>query len=81
VMVLGVALVVVVPAAILAFLLAQEAARLYHAIDQATADLIAEQAAGTDPLRAGHDVDWAAQLAHGERIGLGTTRYTLVEIS
>jgi len=51
------------------------------AIDQATADLIAEQAAGTDPLRAGHDVDWAAQLAHGERIGLGTTRYTLVEIS
>jgi predicted PurR-regulated permease PerM len=36
-MVLGVAAIVIVPATLLAFLLAQEAARLYHALDQATA--------------------------------------------
>ncbi|HWS15746.1 MAG TPA: AI-2E family transporter, partial [Candidatus Methylomirabilis sp.] len=37
VMVLGVALILIVPAAILAFLLAQEAGRLYHTLDQVTA--------------------------------------------
>jgi uncharacterized Fe-S center protein len=51
------------------------------AIDQATADLLVERGGGKDPLRAGYDVDWSAQLRHGENMGLGTTRYVLVEIS
>jgi uncharacterized Fe-S center protein len=51
------------------------------AVDKATADLIVEKGAGKDPLRAGYDVDWSAQLAHGEKMGLGTTKYTLVELS
>jgi uncharacterized Fe-S center protein len=51
------------------------------AVDQATADLIVERGGGKDPLRAGYDIDWSAQLAHGERIGLGTTKYKLVELS
>ncbi|MCK7481943.1 MAG: 4Fe-4S binding protein [Candidatus Moduliflexus flocculans] len=34
---------------------------------------------GKDPLRAGYDIDWSAQLAHGERIGLGKRDYVLVE--
>jgi len=51
------------------------------AIDKATADLVVERGGGRDVLRAGYDVDWSAQLIHGERIGLGTTRYTLIELS
>lgn len=51
------------------------------AIDKATADLLVERGGGKDLLRAGYDIDWAAQLAHGERIGLGTTKYTLVELA
>jgi uncharacterized Fe-S center protein len=51
------------------------------AVDKATADLIVERGAGKDPLRAGYDIDWSAQLAHSEKIGLGTTKYTLVELS
>jgi hypothetical protein len=51
------------------------------AIDQATADLLVARGAGRDPLRAGYDIDWSGQLAHGERIGLGTRHYALVEIS
>jgi uncharacterized Fe-S center protein len=51
------------------------------AIDQATADLIVELGGGKDPLRVGYDIDWAAQLVHGERIGLGTRKYSLVEIA
>jgi uncharacterized Fe-S center protein len=51
------------------------------AVDQATADLIVERGGGKDPLHAGYDIDWSAQLAHGERIGLGTTKYKLVELS
>jgi len=51
------------------------------AVDQATADLLLERSGGVDPLRAGYDIDWSAQLAHGERIGMGTTRYDLVELS
>jgi uncharacterized Fe-S center protein len=50
------------------------------AIDQATADLLAARA-GHDPLRAGYDIDWSGQLAHGERIGLGSRLYKLVEIA
>ncbi|HOW86517.1 MAG TPA: DUF362 domain-containing protein [Candidatus Aminicenantes bacterium] len=51
------------------------------AIDQAAADLLIAQAGGGDPLRAGYDIDWSDQLAHGEAIGLGRRAYTLVEIS
>jgi uncharacterized Fe-S center protein len=51
------------------------------AIDQATADLIVKKGGGADPLRAGYDLDWSGQLIHGERIGLGTRKYRLVEIS
>jgi hypothetical protein len=51
------------------------------AIDQAAADLVVERGGGTDPLRAGYDLDWSGQLIHGERIGLGTRKYRLVEIS
>ncbi|HSA97325.1 MAG TPA: DUF362 domain-containing protein [Acidobacteriota bacterium] len=50
------------------------------AIDQATADLLIAAGGGQDPLRAGYDLDWSGQLAHGERIGLGTRRYRLTEI-
>jgi hypothetical protein len=50
------------------------------AIDRAAADLIVGLGGGRDPLRAGYDIDWAAQLVHGERIGLGSTKYELVEI-
>jgi uncharacterized protein len=50
------------------------------AIDQATADLLVAAGGGQDPLRAGYDLDWSGQLAHGERIGLGTRRYGLTEI-
>ena len=31
-------------------------------------------------VRAGYDVDWSSQLKHGERIGLGSMDYELVEI-
>ena len=49
------------------------------AIDQAAADLIVSAGGGKDPLRAGYDLDWSGQLAHGERIGLGRRAYELVE--
>jgi len=48
------------------------------AIDQAAADLLVERGGG-DPLRAGYDIDWSGQLAHGEKIGLGTRTYRLVK--
>jgi uncharacterized Fe-S center protein len=51
------------------------------AIDKATVDLIVERGAGKDPLRSGYDLDWSAQLAHGQKIGLGSTDYRLVELS
>ena len=51
------------------------------AVDQASGDLLTAAAGGADPLRAGYDIDWSGQLAHGERIGLGTRHYALVEIS
>ena len=50
------------------------------AIDQATAELLTVRAGGRDPLRAGYDIDWSGQLVHGERMGLGSRRYKLVEI-
>jgi hypothetical protein len=51
------------------------------AIDQATADLLVAAGGGKDPLRAGYDLDWSGQLAHGEKIGLGTRTYSLVELA
>jgi hypothetical protein len=50
------------------------------AIDKASADLVIEKAGGADVFRKGYDIDWSRQLAHGEKIGLGTTRYDLVEL-
>ena len=50
------------------------------AIDKATADLVIARSGGKDIFRKGYDVDWSRQLAHGEAVGLGTTRYALVEI-
>jgi uncharacterized Fe-S center protein len=51
------------------------------AIDKATADLLVVRGGGKDPLRAGYDVDWSAQLAHGQKIGLGSTDYKLIEVA
>ena len=62
------------------------------AIDQASADLINQAPGvagtflkhtepGTDKLRDIYpDLDWTVQLKHAEGLGLGTTRYTLVEV-
>jgi len=63
------------------------------AIDQASADLVNEQLGrknsalqknfkpGEDKFRGVHpNVDWTAQLAHGERIGLGSRDYELIKI-
>jgi hypothetical protein len=51
------------------------------AVDKATADLIVERGGGKDPLRAGYDIDWSAQLAHGEKMGMGTTKYKRIELA
>ena len=63
------------------------------AIDQASADLVNQQAAlegtcltsckgpGEDKFRALYPkIDWGIQLEHGERIGLGKRRYDLVTL-
>jgi uncharacterized Fe-S center protein len=51
------------------------------AADQASADLLVAAGGGQDPLRAGYDIDWSTQLAHGEKIGLGSRAYDLIEIA
>jgi uncharacterized Fe-S center protein len=63
------------------------------AIDQASVDLVNAQEGidgtllesgfgkGEDKFKALNNVDWSAQLIHGEKIGLGTRNYELVEIS
>jgi uncharacterized Fe-S center protein len=51
------------------------------AVDKATVDLINERGGGQDLLRAGYDLDWSAQLAHGEKMGMGTTKYTRIELA
>ncbi len=48
------------------------------ALDRASVDLISSRS-GKDVLRANYDVDWSVQLKHGEKIGLGTTEYTLID--
>jgi len=50
------------------------------AVDAATADLVVARSAGRDVWRAGYDLDWSAQLRHGEAIGLGSRAYKLVEL-
>jgi predicted PurR-regulated permease PerM len=67
VMVLGVALVVLVPAAVLAFVLAEEATRVYYALDQATAsgglvDLAGLQRLPAIGLLVRKVTEWSARL-------------------
>ncbi|MHB8054294.1 MAG: DUF362 domain-containing protein [Candidatus Aminicenantales bacterium] len=50
------------------------------AIDKASIDLVLARSGGKDVFRKGYDVDWSPQLAHGEKIGLGASRYELIEI-
>ncbi len=50
------------------------------AIDKASADLVIAHSKGKDMFRAGYDLDWSFQLKHGERIGLGSMDYQLIEI-
>ncbi len=49
------------------------------ALDQASVDRVIERA-GQDVLRQGYDIDWAVQLRHGEKIGLGSMDYDLVRL-
>jgi uncharacterized Fe-S center protein len=50
------------------------------AVDQATLD-VTEQAYGRDISALGHsDLDPRVQIEHGEKIGLGSTKYDLVEL-
>ncbi|MFQ6070169.1 MAG: DUF362 domain-containing protein [Candidatus Aminicenantales bacterium] len=49
------------------------------AVDRASVDLILETS-GKDVLRKGYSIDWSVQLRHGEKIGLGTSGYRLVEL-
>jgi uncharacterized Fe-S center protein len=51
------------------------------AVDKATADLVIERSRGQDVFRKGYDIDWSFQLRHGEKIGLGSMRYELVEVA
>ena len=50
------------------------------AVDRTSIDLV-NLAAGKDAFRQGYNLDWSIQLAHGEKIGLGTQDYQLVEIN
>ncbi len=50
------------------------------AIDKASVDLVIKQS-GKDVFRAGYDVNWALQLEHGAKIGLGKLNYELIDIS
>lgn len=49
------------------------------AIDKASVDLVNSRS-GKDLLRAMNDVDSSIQLEYGEKIGLGTAEYELIEI-
>lgn len=49
------------------------------AVDRASVDLV-NKTAGKDPFREGYDIDWSVQLDYGEKIGLGTQKYELVEL-
>lgn len=49
------------------------------AVDRASVDLVNGRSQ-KDLLREMYDVDWAIQLSHGERIGLGSQKYRLIEL-
>jgi uncharacterized Fe-S center protein len=49
------------------------------AVDKASVDLLLE-ANNKDILREAIDVDWSVQLKHGEKIGLGSTGYSIKNI-
>ena len=49
------------------------------ALDKASIDKIIERC-GIDVLKQANDRDWAVQLEHGERIGLGRLDYDIVEL-
>ncbi len=49
------------------------------AVDKASADLVLKRA-GRDVFRAGYNVDWSIQFTYGEKLGLGTVRYELIEL-
>jgi len=46
------------------------------AADQASVDLVLAKA-GSDVFKKGYNLDWAAQLEHGQKIGLGSRAYEL----
>lgn len=48
------------------------------ALDKASADLVLERA-GRDIFRRGYNIDWSIQLQHGQKIGLGSLDYDLIE--
>ena len=50
------------------------------ALDKASVDLVVERSP-KDILKANYDVNWEIQLKHGEKIGLGSTDYRLVELT
>jgi len=50
------------------------------AVDMATAELVIQRGRGKDAFRKGYDIDWSFQLKHGEKIGLGSMNYDLVEL-
>jgi uncharacterized Fe-S center protein len=49
------------------------------AIDRASIDLV-NSVAGRDKFKEGYNIDWSVQLSYGEKIGLGTQKYELVEL-
>ncbi len=49
------------------------------AVDRASADLVV-RTAGRDAFKHGYNIDWSVQLAYGEKIGLGSQQYELVEL-
>ena len=49
------------------------------ALDRASIDKVIEKC-GMDVLKQANDRDWAVQLKHGEKIGLGSQNYDLVEL-
>ncbi|MCJ7581267.1 MAG: DUF362 domain-containing protein [Candidatus Aminicenantes bacterium] len=49
------------------------------ALDKASIDKIIERS-GLDVFKDAHDRDWSIQLKHGEKIGLGSQDYDLIEL-
>jgi hypothetical protein len=49
------------------------------ALDAASVDLIVKQH-GRDGFKESHKVDWAFQLEHAQKLGLGERKYEIVEV-